>query len=77
MLMNIDELLFIAWVWARRQKHQVYPNMRGVYNVVTGVYTTEGEIEVVVLGFFLISQVMDRFYKKAYGYGRKQLFWNL
>ena len=27
---------------------RVYPNMRGVYCVVTGVYTTEAEIEVVV-----------------------------
>ena len=44
--------------------------MRGVYYVVTGVYTTEAEIEVVVLGFFLISQVMDRLHKKAYAYGR-------
>ena len=59
-LMNIDELLFIAWVWsARRRKHRVYPNMRGVYYVVTGVYTTEAEIQVVVLGFFRISQWID------------------
>ena len=40
--------------------------MQGVFYVVTGVYTTEAEIEVVVLGFFLISQVMDRFHKKVY-----------
>ena len=30
------------------EEHRVYPNMRGVYCVVTGVYTTEAEIEVVV-----------------------------
>ena len=30
--------------------------MRGVYYVVTGAYTTEAEIKVVVLGFFLISK---------------------
>ena len=43
-----------------------------VYYVVTEVhvYTTEAEIEVVELGFFLISQVMDLFHKKAYAYGR-------
>ena len=34
--MNIDEV-----------QDRVYPNMRGVYCVVTGVYTTEAEIEVV------------------------------
>ena len=44
--------------------------MRGVYYVVTGVYTTEAEIEVVELGIFLTSQVMDRLHKKAYAYGR-------
>ena len=44
--------------------------MRGVYYVVTGVYTTEAEIEVVVLEFFIISQIMDRLHKKAYAYGR-------
>ena len=44
--------------------------MRGVYYVVTGLYTTEAEIEVVVLGFFIISQVMDKLHKKAYAYGR-------
>ena len=44
--------------------------MRGVYFVLTGVYTTEAEIEVVELRFFLISQVMDGLYKKAYAYGR-------
>ena len=44
--------------------------MRGVYYVVTGVYTTEAEIEVVELRIFLISQVMDRLHKKAYAYGR-------
>ena len=44
--------------------------MGGVYYVLTGVYTTEADIEVVVLGFFLISQVMDRLHKKAYAYRR-------
>ena len=39
--MNIDES-------ARRRKHRVYPNMRGVYCVVTGVNTTKAEIEMVV-----------------------------
>ena len=43
--------------------------MRGVYYVVTWVYTTEAEIEVVELRIFLISQVMDRLRKKAYAYG--------
>ena len=36
------------------------------YTPTCGVYTTEAEIEVVVLGFFLISQVMDRLHKKAF-----------
>ena len=56
--MKIEELL--SW----------RESMRGVYSVVTGVYTTEAEIQVVVLGFFLISQVMDRLHKKPYAYGR-------
>ena len=69
--MNIDELLFVAWILkCKKTKTPVYPNMRGVYYVVTGVYNTEAEIKVVVLGFFLISQVMDRLHKKAYAYGR-------
>ena len=37
--------------------------MRGVYCVVTGVYTTEAEIEMVFFNL-LTSQVMDRLHKK-------------
>ena len=40
--MNIDELLFIAWVLkCKKTKTPGVHNMRGVYYVVTGVNTTE------------------------------------
>ena len=54
-----------------------YPNMRGVYLVETGVFTAEAGIEVIVVVFCTISQVMDRFHKKAYAYGRKHLLRNV
>ena len=53
---------------------QVYLNMLDVYYVVTPMYTAEAEIQLVELGLCLISQVMDRFHKKAYAYGRKHLY---
>lgn len=39
--------------------HRVYPNMRSVYCVVTGVYN-HTEIDIVVLGFFLIYQALNK-----------------
>ena len=65
--MKIEELL--SW----------RESMRGVYSVVTGVYmyTTEAEIEVVVLGFFLISQVMDRLHKKAYAHTEDSIYFGM
>ena len=39
--------------------------MRGVYLVETGVFTAEAGIEVIVVVFCTISQVMDRFHTKS------------
>ena len=51
--------------------HRVYPNMRGVYLVETGVYTAKAGMEVIVEGFCTIFQVIGRFRTKAYAYRRK------
>ena len=49
----------------------------GVYTKLRRVYTAEAGIEVIVVGFCTISQVMDRFHKKAYAYERKHLLRNI
>ena len=41
------------------------------------MYTAEAGIGVIVVVFCTISQVMDRFHKKAYAYGRKHLLRNV
>ena len=53
--------------------HQVDPN---IYDILTGVYTSEADIELVGLKLFLFSQVMDK-NKKVYAYERKHLFSNI